>query len=370
MIKTAITLALLSTTGCFIDELPNYKDDGSGVVGAAPPIKSLALGTDTTCAVLMTGQVRCWGSQPQGLDPSFPVRAFRPVTVKTLSNVEALAITGTHGCVLIAGVVSCFGSDEQGEIGNGTITHDKLALTPSTGATGVVQVLVANAKSGARTSDGSLLQWGAGAVGVGQVMPSPVEGGPAATIDYSRGDDHDCAVLSGGTVQCWGWNSGGQLGRGTVPSQQTFEMPAPVVNITDATRVIAGYTTCALHATGEVSCWGGGYLNPPTGTPTLISGLTSVQQLAYGSNHMCALMTGGTVACIGNNSGGELGIGEGTPSSMTPVNVPGLSGIVEIAAGGASTCARSGDNDVFCWGRNLPGDGSMMGSFVPTQVRW
>lgn len=369
MMKTAITLALLTTAGCFIDELPNYKDDGSGVVGTAPPIKSLAVSTYTTCAVLMTGQVRCWGSQSPGLDPDFPVQAFRPVTVKTLSNVDAIAITGTHGCALVAGAVSCWGADEQGEIGNGTLTHDTLPPTPATGATNVAQVLVANAKSGARTADGKVLEWGAGAVGVGQVMPSAVQGGPSSTIDYSRGDDHDCAVVSDGTVQCWGWNSGGQLGRGTVPTQQMFEMPAPVVNITDATHVIAGLTTCALHATGDVSCWGGGYL-PATGTPTAISGLTGVQQLAFGSNHMCALVAGGTVACIGNNSAGELGIGEGTPFSMTPVTVPGLRDMVEVAAGAASTCARRNDNEVFCWGNNLPGDGSMMGSFVPVQVRW
>jgi alpha-tubulin suppressor-like RCC1 family protein len=292
------------------------------------------------------------------------------VTIKPLSNVEALAVTGTHGCALIAGVVSCWGSNDSAQIGNGMISHDMFGLTPATGATGIAQVLVANAKSGARKTDGSLLQWGAGAVGVGQVMPSPVDGAPGNTIDYSRGDDHDCAVVSGGTVQCWGWSSGGQLGRGTVPTQQMFEMPAPVIGITDATRVIAGYTTCALHATGEVSCWGGGYLNPPTGMPTKISGLTGVQQLAYGSNHMCALLAGGTVSCIGNNSSGELGIGEGMQSTMTPVAVPGLTGIVEIAAGGQSTCARRGDNEVFCWGSNLPGDGSMMGSFVPVQVKW
>jgi hypothetical protein len=45
MLKPFITFTLLAATGCFIDELPDYKDDGSGVVGAAPSIKSLAMGT-------------------------------------------------------------------------------------------------------------------------------------------------------------------------------------------------------------------------------------------------------------------------------------------------------------------------------------
>jgi alpha-tubulin suppressor-like RCC1 family protein len=91
-------------------------------------------------------------------------------------------------------------------------------------------------------------------------------------------------------------------------------------------------------------------------------------ELGYG--HVCALRTDGTVACWGENGLGQLGVGAEPPVSITPITVPGLASIVELAAGGSATCARRSDGEVLCWGGNLPGDGSMMPSVVPVQVRW
>jgi alpha-tubulin suppressor-like RCC1 family protein len=144
-----------------------------------------------------------------------------------------------------------------------------------------------------------------------------------------------------------------------------------VLGVTDATQVVAGYDNCVLHADATVSCWGAGiFYNPPQPTPTPMPGLAAVQTLTLGDSHVCALMTSGTVACWGDNQAGQLGIDPGTPTSTVPVAVPGLADIVEVAAGGSSTCARRSDGEVLCWGGNLPGDGSMTPSAVPVQVRW
>jgi alpha-tubulin suppressor-like RCC1 family protein len=101
-----------------------------------------------------------------------------------------------------------------------------------------------------------------------------------------------------------------------------------------------------------------------------MEGLAGVQQLVAGDSHICALMAAGTVACWGYNGMGELGIGADVVASTTPVTVPDLTGVIEVAAGGQSTCARRSDGEVFCWGSNIPGDGSKVGSPVPIQVRW
>jgi alpha-tubulin suppressor-like RCC1 family protein len=363
---TVFAAGLLS--GCFLDELPSAKDDGSGITGPTPPIRSLAVGGSTSCAVLATGAVRCWGSEITGLGGVPGHRNLRPVAVKTLTAVEAMALAPYHGCVLIAGNVSCYGSNDQGQVGNGQPVNMDVPLQPAIGATAVVQLSLNSSVSSARTSSGTVLAWGAGFVGFGAAMPTPVAGLPAVT-DVSNGGDHDCAV-HGGMVSCWGWSTNGQLGRGTIPSPQTVEQPALVINVSDATQVIAGPDTCVLHADGTVSCWGGGTFNPPQPTPTLMAGLTGVQKLIGAPDFSCALMTAGTVACWGDNHTGALGIGADIPSSTTPVTIPGLSGVVEVAAGNGSTCARRNDGEVLCWGANVPGDGSMQGSPVPVQVRW
>lgn len=365
--STAALLAAITFGGCFIEQLPNYKDEETGPTGVMPQIRSLVVGASTTCAVLMNRTVRCWGNALVGVGGVYGNNTLRPVEVKGFgANVEALALADGHGCVLSGGVVSCYGENDQGQVGNGAMDPSMAAaLQPTIGGTGVAQLSIVQSRSGARTSSGTVLTWGAGFIGFGAVMPTPVDGVAGAT-DVSFGDSHNCAV-TGGPVSCWGWNHGGQLGRGTVPTSATIETPAAVVNITDATQVLAGGISCVVHTGGTVSCWGMHTSTPAT--PTLVAGLSGVTKIVGGSQHVCAL-TAGSVSCWGDNTSGQLGLGTGVTSTTSPTMVPGLTDIVELAGSEYGTCARAGNGEVRCWGYNLAGDGSMMGSPVPSLVRW
>ena len=82
---------------------------------------------------------------------------------------------------------------------------------------------------------------------------TPVEvQGVSDAIAIANGETH-CAIIAGGTVECWGYNAQGELGNGTTESTTT---PVAVSALSNATAISAGYASCAVVGTGSVECWG------------------------------------------------------------------------------------------------------------------
>jgi len=121
---------------------------------------------------------------------------------------------------------------------------------------------------------------------------------------------HSCALNSDGTVWCWGDDmNGAQLGNGAAGSSPT---PVSVSGLTDVTAIAAGSNhTCALISDGTVKCWGynnvgqignGVISATPVDVPTPVTGLTNAIAIDAGDFHSCALISDGTVKCWGGNS--------------------------------------------------------------------
>ena len=148
---------------------------------------------------------------------------------------------------------------------------------------------------------------------------------------------------------------------GMMPAQATA---APAIS-SPSTHITAGmYHTCALISDGTVACWGAndvGQLGDGSYTgsnvPVAVTGGAlankTVTDIAAGYFHTCALISDGTVTCWGNNGFGQLGTGNNMDSNV-PVAVTGgvLTGktVTDITAGDFHTCALISDGTVTCWG--------------------
>ncbi|MEY3011744.1 MAG: hypothetical protein RIT45_479 [Pseudomonadota bacterium] len=181
--------------------------------------------------------------------------------------------------------------------------------------------------------------------------------GWAASIHTSAGAYHNCALLTDGTVACWGDNISGQIGNGTTTDQKT---PAVVKGLKDVVAVgVGSYTTCAVTKDGKLWCWGDNYYHQLVdGTttdakePKQIPGIDSVKAVAVGYGHVCALKIDGTLWCWGRGLDGELGHGDSLTYDK-PKRVEGLTGVRAVRAGYYNTAVLREDGSVWTWGYNL-----------------
>jgi alpha-tubulin suppressor-like RCC1 family protein len=279
-------------------------------------VSALAVGDYHACALTDAGTAKCWGSDRVGElgDGSFVTSSVVPVDVKMINDATSLTAGANHACVLRpGGAYWCWG---KGNLSDGTTTNraDPAFAATVSGAT--------------RLAEGA---W------------------------------HNCA-LAAGAVRCWGYNGAGQLGNGSFAD--SFDEPVSVSTITDATAISArGDFSCAIVEAGRVKCWGmgssgalgnGSTANSPD--PVYVQSISDATALAAGVGHACVIVSGGAVKCWGVNNTGQLG----NPSvltgrsglSTTPVNVPGLTGAISIAAGPYNTCAILIGGTLRCWGDN------------------
>ena len=184
------------------------------------------------------------------------------------------------------------------------------------------------------------------------------------------------AVMANGMIASWGLNtsenaptgSSGLLGTGDAALTMATT-PVYVTGITNAVGIAAGDAhACAVLSDGTVKCWGDngfGQLGVDYGvaassaTPLTIAGVSGATALAAGYDHTCALVSGGAVVCWGFNGYYELGNtgtatcqGDAgpTPCSATPATVGGLPHATALAAGPDTTCALVTDGGIDCWG--------------------
>jgi alpha-tubulin suppressor-like RCC1 family protein len=231
---------------------------------------------------------------------------------------------------------------------------------------------------------------------MGDALPAVALGSGRTATAVAAGLWHTCAILDNGQVKCWGFNGSGQLGLGDTASRgdQSGEMGdnLPVVALgtgRTATAISAGGRhTCVRLDNGQVKCWGDGFhgelglgdiANRGDQTGEMGDSLPAVSlgtgrtatAISAGDRHTCARLDNGQVKCWGENTAGQLGLGDtawrGRAAGQMGDSLPavtlgtGRTATAVSASGGDSmggngyTCALLDNAQIKCWGSNDSG---------------
>jgi alpha-tubulin suppressor-like RCC1 family protein len=363
-------------------------NDGISALGAAQAVntvgasRTLAAGVQFTCAVTVSGGVKCWGLNSDGqLGNGTTTSSNVPVAVSGISDAVAVAAGITHACALTSGgTVKCWGSNITGALGDGTSTSSSTPVDVIN-LSGVVAISSQSQATHvcALTEAGAVKCWGGNRYGqLGNTNnnytdnrnPVPADVGLSGVTALAVGYSHTCAVMSNGGIKCWGANFYGQSGN---PANNLTNVPNPspldVLEaggfsvVSGAVGISAGIGhSCALFNDAAVRCWGSRYSNAlgDGQNPTTYSywpndvGGVSAAAIFTGGYQTCAVAQAGTLKCWGSNLSGET-TASGTSTSSPPVDVTGLGSVVAMAGGLYHSCVLTAAGGVKCWGWNTSG---------------
>lgn len=289
-------------------------------------VKSISVGDDAICILTTTGGVKCTGNGANGAIGSSQTGAgginfTKAFDVDGLASGVTSLSCGTGFCcaVISAGGAKCWGWNGDGEIGNGTKVN---ALTPvdvSGHTSNVASVTAGSNYACALTTSGAVSCWGSndsGQLGNGGTTPSLVPvaatGLSSGVASVSAGTEATCAVTTGGAVKCWGANTAliaeGQTDYwGSTTPLAVGSLSSGVANVS-AGGFIDG--SCGLTSSGIVQCW-----SYDSSEISLANVLTSASMVSVGYDFGCGLTTTGGVRCWGEGSHGELGNGSTSEGS-------------------------------------------------------
>ncbi len=332
-------------------------DTATDTTTTGGPLRAVKLssGNAVVCAVMSNGTVRC-NARREGDWQELPGVA---------NAVDVAVGGGSIRCIAFAdGTVRCWGSDDHGQLGQGTSGQGEA------------------------------------------ILPRPVPGITDAKA-VAAGQSFACALLRDGTVKCWGDNGWYELAQGSIQPAiggGSGELPngpelcggnkacstraLTVPGVANATQISAAYASvCAVIGDGSIKCWGfravgvlGDGIETEAGrcnnigcfprAPVTVSGIGNAVKVAMYAYHACAVLADGGLKCWGTNATGNLGIGNttgpesctsaagtflGNACSKSPVVVPGLTNVKDVDVGAHSTCAVLGDGTARCWGQNRGG---------------
>jgi alpha-tubulin suppressor-like RCC1 family protein len=365
----------------------------AAIAGGTPAyaaITAISAGNSNTC-VVKDGGVQCWGDNFYGqLGNGTRTPSATPVqTVAAGSGATTVSVGALHACAVVAGGAKCWGYYDGGgslgdalALGRGAASSTDPSNTAPTDVQGLaagsgVTAISVGANHTCAIISGAAKCWGNnifGRLGTGNSISAGTPQSVANADDLASfasgvesiaaGVDHTCAIKSGGALYCWGRNAAsGSVagGRLFVDSTTLPSIAAPkYVSINNATAIAlnaGAFHSCAVRSGTTINCVGDnlygqqgpGYVGNPSAAAN-----NAGSAAALGTEHTCALVDGGA-RCWGRNDSGQLGNGNtahtGSSSDVLAFRPSTNAGVTHLAAGSAHTCAVV-NQQVRCWGDN------------------
>ena len=236
----------------------------------ASQVVDVQTGVQTSCALLRSGALRCWGSAGYGQNS----------TPSDLGSVAQLAMGDVHTCALTkAGSVRCWG-----------ITRAAIQQVPSN--LGTVRQLVSGGDFACTLNDAGVVNcWG--------WVPAVPDSLPKI-VKLHAGYNSVCGIDERGFAHCWGTDSV-SLGN---------DFPGDLGQVKALTGGVGGM--CAINASDMARCWGGyvGNINGyRDGSETRVpADLGTVRSISMGVFHTCAITTSNQLRCWGNDQAASTNV--------------------------------------------------------------
>lgn len=316
----------------------------------APAFRSIVAGASHTCGLTPQAGLYCWGTTLSllGLAPTLQATG--------LAFTQITAGSGSTCGVTAAGAGYCWGQNGTGQLGEGSTTG-RPNPTPILGNLRFRQIDAHYDLACGLTTGGRAYCWGGG-----KATPFRVSGALRfSTVAVSS--DGACALTIDGAVWCWNWAT----------YDPALLAGAPLLASLDG----GGGGYCGAGPWSQGYCWGlnsSGQVGDGTlvdrNAPAPVSGGHSFTSLARGGGHSCGRTTGSGLYCWGGTPATVLGIGE-SMRRRTPTAVMGGLMFQSVKAGRRWSCGVTLAGTGYCWGENSEGqlgDGTLTERWVPTAV--
>ena len=420
-----------------ISNVASETGDGLNAVdlGADKAIQ-VGIGEKHACVLLDNQKVKCWGDGTFGqtgrenLTPNITgnTTATKPVNLPYIDlgtgrTASRICAGYSHSCAILdTGDVKCWGLNAHGQLGQGHINHlgddasemgDNL-LDINIGTSRTATDLVCSGYSTCVTLDtGDVKCWGYNAygnLGIGnttyigdntQEMGDSLEkvnlGISRTAVKLFKGIHQVCAKLDNGDMKCWGKNGKGQLGQGHLynigQSALSLGDNLDPINLSSTESIVAiqanEFSACGLLSDNTLKCYGGEHsgsrgsglsiigdkssemganlLTLDTGTNATFKKIKSKDLTTCGlnfDNQLSCWSDGASGARASGNSVSRGGIPSDWGDGLEFIDFGGGRTVKDFDIAYRSGCAILSDDSVACWGRNYYGQVGLQGFSV------
>ena len=290
---------------------------------------------------------------------------------------QSLSVSNAHVCAIsVTGDMYCWGSNYLGELGN---REERSHAIPTLVEGGLKFLAVSTTPEAtyALATDGRFYCWGmartcdpnastrvANQRGGWPVIFAPWPVPTTRAIEVLSSNEGRCAVAVMNVAHCWGANTHGERGTGAASSDTIYAPDPPVIGNHAFAEISVGSHVCGITTAGIAYCWGNGALGAlgdgsgtSSAAPRRVAGNAVFKSIGAGAHFTCGLTTGGEVYCWGvaaayapgSSPGPCLGQVEG-PCSATPIAAAPGHVFESLNVNFHNVCGVKSGGDIYCWG--------------------